>query len=277
MKRLFHLFALIAIICMAAGCCQKKETLKVISYNIRLGVANDGDNSWDIRKPATIEMLETLQPDIFGVQEAYNYQLSYITDNCPQYSCFGVGRDDGSDEGEHMSIFYDNTRYECLDWGNYWLSETPEVPSFGWDAACRRTATWALLKNRKSGREFFFVNTHLDHIGVQARINGLALVVDKIAAMNPDGNPMILTGDFNVEPDDTCLVDLNTRMSSARATAEVSDTKPSFNGWGESEETIDYIYYSGFSRCKTFRVVDEKFAGKPYISDHYPVVAEIEF
>ncbi|MCQ2139030.1 MAG: endonuclease/exonuclease/phosphatase family protein [Bacteroidales bacterium] len=277
MRRYFHLLAVIAVLLTAAGCSQKKETLKVMSYNIRLGIADDGDNSWDFRKPATIEMLETLNPDIFGVQEAYNYQLSYITDNCPQYSCFGVGRDDGSDEGEHMSIFYDNTKFECLEWGNYWLSETPEVPSFGWDAACRRTATWALLKNKQTGSEFFFVNTHLDHIGVQARINGLALVVDKIADMNPNGNPMILTGDFNVEPDDICLVDLNTKMSSARATAEVSDTKPSFNGWGEASETIDYIYYSGFSCCKTFRVVDESFADKPYISDHYPVIAEIEF
>lgn len=277
MRRYFHFLALIAVLFMAAGCSQQKETLKVMSYNIRLGVADDGDNSWDIRKPATIEMLETLRPDIFGVQEAYNYQLSYITGNCPQYSCFGVGRDDGSDEGEHMSIFYDNTKFECLNWGNYWLSETPDVPSFGWDAACRRTATWALLKNKQTGNEFFFVNTHLDHIGVQARINGLALVVDKIADMNPDGHPMVLTGDFNVEPDDICLVDLNTKMSSARATAEVSDTKPSFNGWGEASETIDYIYYSGFSCCHSFRVVDETFADKPYISDHYPVIAEIEF
>ncbi len=278
MKRCFSFLILAAAFCAIACQGGEAESLKVISYNIRMGVADDGENSWDARKPATIQMLNTLQPDIFGVQEAYDFQLSYINDNCPQYSCFGVGRDDGSDEGEHMSIFYNNTKFECVEWGNYWLSETPDVPSFGWDAACRRTATWALLRDKESGREFFYVNTHLDHVGVQARINGLALIVDRIADMNPDGIPMILTGDFNVEPDDVCLADLNTKMKSARDAAEVSDERPSYNGWGtDSAAVIDHIYYSGFSKCRSFRVVDESFADVKYISDHYPVVAELEF
>ena len=250
------------------------DSLTVISFNIRNGKAKDGDNDWNHRCPATKAMLETLRPDIFGVQEAYDYQVTYITENCPDYASFGVGRDDGVSQGEHMSIFYNKQVMEMIQGGTYWLSETPDVPSYGWDAVCRRTATWALLRDLRNGREFFFVNTHLDHKGWEARRRGLALIVEKIAAMNPDNKPMILTGDFNVTPDNDCLAELNTMMSSAREKATVSDTRVSYQGFGKSEGSIiDYIYYSGFSTCPLFRVVTETYADIPYISDHYPVEA----
>ena len=259
------------------SCKQKEQTpLTVMSFNVRLGVANDGDNSWDIRKPATIAMLDAINPDVFGVQEAYDFQLSYIEENCPRYKAVGVGRDDGSNEGEHMSVIYNTEKIEMLDWGTYWLSETPDVPSFGWDAACRRTATWTKLRVIATGKEFFFVNTHLDHVGVVARKEGLAMIVKRIGDMNPDGVPMILTGDFNITPDNEGLVDLAKIMKNSRYEAVTSDTKPSYNGWGEAGEEIDYIWYDGFEECTMFRVVDEQYAGKPFISDHYPVMAVLK-
>ena len=277
MKKLFLTLAAIAAIFPATVSCKKAETIKVISYNIRLGVANDKENAWDNRKEATPAMLDEQKPAIFGVQEAYKFQIDYITEQCPRYAAIGVGRDDGLDKGEHMSIFYDQNLIELEDWGTYWLSETPDEPSKGWDAACRRTATWSKLKIKKSGREFFYVNTHLDHVGVEARKNGLALIVERIAAMNPDGFPMILTGDLNVTADDPCLVDLDTKMKSARIYAEKTTDKTSFNGWGKASEAIDYIYYSGFAKCTVFDVLDGTYAEKPYISDHYPVVATLVF
>lgn len=252
-------------------------TIKVMSYNIRLGVADDGTNSWKFRYPATYEMLKDQAPDIFGVQEAYDFQLQFITDNLPQYKCLGVGREDGKHEGEHMSVFYNKKRISVLKWGTYWLSETPDVPSIGWDAKHKRTATWVLAKDKNSGKKFYFVNTHLDHKGVEARKEGLAMIVRKIAEMNPEGYPMVLTGDFNVRPDNPGLVDLDKVMTSARVGAEDSDDTPSFNGWGKSTSVIDYIYYSGFSKCTDFKVVTKPYANFTYVSDHYPIRAILVF
>lgn len=268
----------LAVLALVACTKQQPEPLTVMSYNIRLGVADDGANSWQYRRPATLAMLRTEQPAVFGVQEAYAFQQDYILDSLPYFKCVGVGRDDGSNEGEHMSVFYDTTRVSLLDWGTYWLSETPDEPSFGWDAACRRTATWTLLEQLSTGKRFYFVNTHLDHVGHLARKNGLAMVVDRIGQMNPEGYPMVLTGDFNVFPDDSCLIDLSKIMLSARYSATVSDTRPSFNGFGTAEEEIDYIWYAGFSDCTVFRVLQEPYSDTiPFISDHYPVIATLEF
>ena len=261
--------------------CNKSSELKVMSYNVRLEHMGDGDNAWPNRKEATIEMLETIKPDVFGVQEALPQQVKYISEQAPLYKNIGVGRDDGVAKGEFMSIFWNTEVIEMIEWGTYWLSETPDEPSYGWDAACRRTATWALMKDKRNGKQFYFVNTHLDHKGVEARKNGLKMVLDRIAAMNPDGYPMVLTGDFNVTPDDECLVDLDKRMDSARKIAKVTDTKSSFNGWGkftpEDSYLIDYIYVSGFKAVPQFRTITETFAGKPYISDHYPIMSVLEY
>ena len=276
-KIILAVAALAALLPATCSCSKKAESFKVISYNIRLGVAKDGDNAWDLRKEATPAMLADQDPLIFGVQEAYDFQIAYIVEQCPQYASIGVGREDGVEKGEHMSIFYKKDLVELEKWGTYWLSETPDEPSKGWDAACYRTATWALLKIKKSGKQFYYVNTHLDHKGIEARKNGLALIVDRIADMNPEGWPMILTGDLNVTPDDPCLVDLDTKMKSARAFAEKTTDKGSFTGWGRTSEVIDYVYYSGFSKCTEFDVIDRSYAGKPYISDHYPVYAILEF
>lgn len=255
--------------------------LRVMSYNIRNSHAKDGDNAWDRRRQATPEMLSDIQPDVFGIQEAYQEQVDYILEQCKDYKMVGVGRDDGMQKGEQMSIFYDANRIELLKWGTYWLSETPDVPSFGWDAACRRTATWTLLEQKTTGRRFYFVNTHLDHKGAVARKEGLALIYNNIQKMNPEGYPMVLVGDFNVFPDDECLKDINSMMQSARFRSRDADPKGSFNGFGEFDmdhlEKIDYIYYSGFKFSRRFKVVTSSYAGKPYISDHYPVYSDLAF
>ena len=226
-------------------------------------------------------MLEDVKPDVFGVQEALPHQVAYITEQAPNYKNVGVGRDDGVAKGEFMSIFWNVETMEMLEWGTYWLSETPDVPSYGWDAACRRTATWALMKDKRNGKKFYFVNTHVDHRGALARKNGLQMVVDNIASMNPEGYPMVLTGDFNVLPDDECLVDLDKQMQSARKIAKVTDNLSTFNGWGnkkpEDEYVIDYIYVSGFKSVPEYRTNMQQYAEKPYISDHYPIVSVLEY
>lgn len=284
-KLVFSLFALLIALSASAG-------IRVMSYNIRLGVAKDGDNAWELRKEATPAMLRDIRPDVFGVQEAYDFQIQYILEQCPEYKSVGVGREDGVSKGEHMSLFYDSTRIELIEWGTYWLSETPDEPSKGWDAACKRTATWALLREIATGNRFYMVNTHLDHKGVVARREGLALIYRKIQQMNPGGVPMVLTGDFNVLPDNECLTDISKLMRNARDYADETDVNGSFNGFGVNAYTsgdpgkeydpkvatpIDYIYYSGFRKCPRFKVVNNPYAGKKFISDHYPIYADIEF
>jgi len=280
----------LAVVLLSAPCF---AGIRVMSYNIRMGVANDGDNHWDIRKVATPAMIYDIRPVVFGVQEAFRFQLDYILEKCPSYREVGVGRDDGADGGEHMSVFYDTDSLDLVTWGNYWLSQTPDRPSKGWDAACYRTATWALLEVKSSGQRFYFVNTHLDHKGFQARANGLQLLYDRIQQMNTEGYPMVLTGDFNVKPDNEGLNGINSLMKPARFTAVEADARGSFNGWGKYGESegapdlgvkpvkallpIDYIYYSGFSQCATFHVVTREYCGVRYISDHYPIYSDLEF
>lgn len=276
-KKFFSLYFLFCmVVCPVSSFA---TTIKVISYNIRNGEANDGTNSWKYRYPATILMLKDQNPDIFGVQEAYDYQADLIKDNLNNYKVVGVGREDGKKEGEHMSVFYNKKRLKLLKWGTFWLSETPDSPSLGWDAACRRTATWTLMKDKKTGRKFWFVNTHLDHVGAVARKEGLKLICDKIKDINKDNLPMILTGDFNVTPEDECLSSLDGIMINARTSAEKSTSEGSYNEWGAVNPplAIDYIYYRGFDSCKSFEVITKEYYGRKFISDHFPVSATLEF
>ena len=125
---------------------QEEDNLKVMSYNMRYDSPNDGENIWDIRKVATPAMIKEVHPDVFGVQEAMVHQIRYVEENCPEYASIGVGRDDGKEGGEFMSIFYDKSKIKLNEWGTVWLSPTPEKPSRGWDAGCFRTATWAKME-----------------------------------------------------------------------------------------------------------------------------------
>jgi endonuclease/exonuclease/phosphatase family metal-dependent hydrolase len=225
-------------------------------------------------------MIADQQPDIFGLQEALKMQLDYLEETCPDYDHVGVHRDDGKQKGEVMAIFWNTKTQEMLKWGNFWLSETPEVPSKGWDAACFRTATWALLKDKRYNKKYYYVNTHLDHLGQEARANGLKLIVDRIDDINPEGYPMILTGDFNVDLGDPCLNSLKGRMESVRDIAPVTDSLDTFQGFGTGQygnRVIDYIYESGFSAAPSFETITKTYENIPFISDHYPVAAVLVF
>ena len=178
-----------------------------------------------------------------------------------------------------MSIFWNKKTVKMVKWGTFWLSETPEKPSMGWDAACKRTATWALMKDKRTGKMFYFVNTHLDHKGKEAQRKGLELIVSRIDEINPKGYPMILTGDFNIKPDNVALKGLEEKMQSARKIAPKTDNAATFNNWGKakSDMVIDYIYVSGFSACPEYHTINEKYGDWKYISDHYPIYAKLIF
>ena len=270
---------MLPFISSAADKQEKDYDLKVISYNIRMGAAKDGTNSWEFRYPATALMIEDQKPDVFGLQEAFSYQVRFIAENFKDYDNVGVGRDNGKDKGEFMSIFWNKKTVKMVKWGTFWLSETPEKPSMGWDAACKRTATWALMKDKRTGKMFYFVNTHLDHKGKEAQRKGLELIVSRIDEINPKGYPMILTGDFNIKPDNVALKGLEEKMQSARKIAPKTDNAATFYNWGKakSDMVIDYIYVSGFSACPEYHTINEKYGDWKYISDHYPIYAKLIF
>ena len=136
---LFALAALVAFPMISDAQKKESEGLKVMSYNVRYGSAEDGTNSWQYRWPATNDMLKEIKPDVFGVQEALDFQIKLIGEMDPDYKNYGIGREDGKHDGEHMAIFWNKKTIKKLKCGTFWLSETPEKPSMGWDAACYRT------------------------------------------------------------------------------------------------------------------------------------------
>ncbi len=252
-------------------------SITVMSYNIRNSSAQDGTNSWEYRYPASAMMIDDQKPDIIGMQEVLPDQAAYFKEVQKGYKGFGVGRNDGKKKGEIMYILYNKKNLKRLKWGTFWLSETPDKPGKGWDAVCNRTATWALMKDKRSGRKFYFIDTHLDHKGVEARRNGLQLIIDRIAAINPQGYPLVLVGDFNMGLDDPSMAPAKSALKGARETAVKTDDHWTFNGWGSAQTKIDYIWYDGFSSCLEFETVTKPYMDRAYISDHFPVKARLVF
>lgn len=244
---------------------------KIISYNIRLGVADDGKNSWENRREATLRMLEREAPTVFGIQEGYLFQVNYIEENLPQYGRVGVGRDDGKEQGEIMAVFYLKERYDLLDHGDLWLSETPDRVSRGWDGACNRTMTWVHLREKATGKEFYYFNTHLDHKGETARREGVKLVVKEVQEIAGRKAAVVVGGDLNSTIDDKIFDPLKKFMAPARVKAPVTDNKGTYNGWGQAPNSmvIDHLFVRNM-KCLSYRTLDGDY-GVPYISDHYPI------
>lgn len=272
MKRNLLLGILIVICC---GCGRKTahdDRIAVLSYNIRHSGGDDGDNSWKFRRESSLAMFRDIGPDLAGMQEVLKDQLDYIAGNMPEYGVIGTGRDDGNAAGEMMAVMYRKERFEMVFSDSFWLSETPGEVSRGWDGACNRMVTWMLLKDRLTGKNIYFFNTHLDHAGERARGESVKLIAGKIDEIAGKGT-VILTGDFNAAEDDGIMAPLAGMLDSARGNAPETDFSPTFNGWGKESITypIDHIFYRGVEPV-SFTVVKDGY-GSAYLSDHYPVKA----
>lgn len=248
-----------------------------MTYNIRLDVASDGENAWPHRRAFLLGQLQFYAPHIFGIQEGLPHQTKAIETALPSYQYIGHGRD-GGDQGEHSAIFYDAELYSVSDAHTFWLSDTPDKVSKGWDAAYPRICTYGLFQQKASGQVFWVFNTHLDHVGTEARQRGIELILDKIAAINTQQHPVILMGDFNSEPESDLITWLSMQMDDAKT---ISETPPfgshgTFNGFAYSEPTtrrIDYIYLSTDSTLKVKKhavLTDSDLLH--YASDHFAVM-----
>lgn len=257
------------------------QNLKIMTYNIRLDVASDGENAWPKRKDYFASQIQFYGPDVFGVQEATPGQVTDIASALPNYNKFGVGREEGG-TGEACTIYYKKDRFKVEQSNTFWLSETPNVVSRGWDAACNRVCTYGLFKDLKTKKTFWVFNLHLDHMGEEARIKGVQLALKKISELNTKKYPAFLMGDFNSEPDTKQIAEIKKVMDD---TKDVSKEKPfgpsgTFNDFKHNEPVtllLDYIFVSKNSGLKIQKhavLSDSK--DLKYPSDHLPVLIEID-
>ena len=278
LKLLFSCF-LIAL-ATACGSSAQRDPLRVMTFNMRYDNPEDGVNNWKFRYEEAARVILEQGIDLLGAQELLINQLNDMKCLLKDYTAVGVAREDGHEKGEHSAIFFRKDRFKLVDSGNFWLSETPEVAgSFGWDAACVRIATWAVLKDRR-GKEILFMNTHLDHEGETARREGVGLLLERIESL-AEGRPVVLTGDFNAKPDSEVI---RTLLSSGvlrhtrDLTCEVKGTTWSFHNYGrlpeEERPLIDYVFVNEGFVVKTYEVLPETSEGK-FISDHAPVVVDL--
>ena len=258
------------------------QNIKIMTYNIRLDIAIDGENAWSHRKKFFTSQLQFYEPDILGIQEARPNQVIDISNALLKYNHIGIGRE-GIGKGEASNIFYKKERFSVSNESTFWLSETPNEISKGWDAACNRVCTFALFKDLKSKKSFWVFNTHLDHIGEVARSKSIELIISKIEMVNDQKLPVIFMGDFNSEPNENRIIELKKIMNDSR---ELSVEKPfgplgTFNNFQYNEpatKQIDYIFLTKNSPIivnKYSVLTDSKNLRFP--SDHFPVCIEIKF
>lgn len=281
MRKILTLIAMVAMVAGISSCTKKENNIKVISFNVRMNTTADGDNRWDNRKHAAVNMINAEKPTVFGLQEALPEQVAFLDENLPQYDYIGVGRDDGISKGEHMAIFYLKDEVELLDGGTFWLSETPDVPSKGWDAACFRSCTWTKMRMKGTGAEFAYLNTHLDHVGKTSQREGLALMVERCAQIVPKGMTAFVSADFNSVTSDPIYEPLKADMQDSREVAPKTDRRATYNAFkvgneNKPEWVIDHIFFRG-ANVHEFRVLRDENYGAPFISDHYPVVMTATF
>ena len=256
--------------------------IKVMSFNIRLDVASDAENRWDMRKDRVAGLMNYYEADFIGSQEVQHHQLTYLLQKLTNYAYIGVGRDDGKEAGEYSCIFYKKDKFDVVQQSTFWLSPTPGIVSKGWDAAIARVYTYGLFKNKNTKQLFWVFNTHFDHIGKTARLESAKLITEKIAQLNTKNNPVILSGDFNSKPDEAPAQYMVSKLrNSSNISKQVYGNADTWNGFKFKEKpegTIDYIFINDHKKVVVtkFATITDSYDLK-YPSDHFPVMATIQF
>ncbi|ALC91417.1 hypothetical protein AM500_17650 [Bacillus sp. FJAT-18017] len=250
----------------------------IMTFNLRVDIPSDHENSWKYRADKVAAMIAKHNPVIFGIQEGLSYMLNGIVDRLPAYKWIGQGRD-GGEKGEYSAVLYHQDILSVIDQGQFWLSEKPEVAgSKSWGTAFPRVCTWGHFQFVKCpGKEFYFYNTHLDHVSQEAREKGIQLIWDFMFSYDAKTNPTFLTGDFNVNADNNVIKFLQSKNNLVNAYSifqgEIGLTFHSFSG-GASGEPIDYIFATKDVEFKKVSVDRSKIHGG-FPSDHYPVILTV--
>ena len=252
---------------------KSKDTLRVMSFNIRC--TNVGRDSWEDRIDIVTETMVKSEADSIGVQEATPEWMATLKETLTDYDYVGVGRDDGDNQGEYAAIFYLKDKYNLVDSGNFWLSETPEKPSLGWDAACTRICTWAVLENKETKEQYLHVNSHFDHEGIVARRESVKMILSFISEYKD--LPVVFTADMNVQEGSENYTQFIQELYDTKYEAEDNmiyltyhDTKPSKH----QGDIIDYVMINDNFNALSYKVVTAGIDDR-YVSDHFPVYADL--
>jgi endonuclease/exonuclease/phosphatase family metal-dependent hydrolase len=289
MRRYFALLSILTISMILANCAGQagNAPIRVMTFNIRLNSVDDGPNQWLYRKDMAASMIRFHKADIAGLQEALKDQVDDLAARLPEYGWFGVGRDDGKEKGEYMAVFYRKDRFKVLEQSTFWLSETPDSVTKGWDAACFRVVTWGKFGDQRTGKKFYLFNTHFDHIGEVARRESAKLILERID-QTAGSDPVIVTGDFNSPPDSEPYQILTKGLPGKEATGLINTeniaqfphhgpdaTFTAFqSSYSPGNKPIDFIFTKNKVQVIFHGTLSDTFDGK-YPSDHMPVLAEV--
>lgn len=284
-------FSIVLLLFTALVTSLSAQSVKVMTYNLRLDTPDDGVNQWPRRTDKVVALITKYNPDIIGVQEALHHQLQDLLRLLPEYSYCGVGRDDGKEKGEYSAILFRNSRFGLLDSKTHWLSETTDIPgSKSWDAAITRVFTTARFFDRETKKEFVMVNTHFDHIGKTARLMSSTIIKSYLAGMEGGANidntgtrieiPMIISGDFNSEPTEGPYLNMVDEKSElvlydSRPASSTAGTFCGFKVGGMHCKTIDFIFHTKQWVARNYQVITDN-DGTYYPSDHLPVLVEFD-
>ncbi|MEK6480689.1 endonuclease/exonuclease/phosphatase family protein [Catalinimonas sp. 4WD22] len=261
---------------------QSPETFNVMSFNIRYDNPGDSAHAWPYRKEMVASTIKFHEADLLGLQEALEHQVKYLDSALAEMDWVGVGRDNGKSQGEFSPVFYNRDKFELTDWGTFWLSETPDDISVGWDAALPRIATWTQLVQKSSGDTVYYFNTHFDHRGEQAREESARLIRQKITDIAGDA-PVVVTGDFNATPDSAPYAAMTEGedMDDAYELTVLPHHGPSssFSGFLVNEplqenRRIDYVFVSPNVEVLKHAILTDS-RDNSYPSDHLPVIAKV--
>ena len=259
----------------------QQSTMTVTSYNIRYDNPKDAPDTWDNRHPVIVNMVKFHDMDIVGIQEGLHHQVVDLAEGLGDFGYVGVGRDDGAEKGEYTAIFYRKGNFKVLESNTFWLSEDTTKPNKGWDAQLPRICTWAKFEEVATGKQFYVFNTHFDHVGVQARLNSAALIMDKAKEIAGDAT-VILTGDFNIDQDNEVYKSINDSdmfNDSYEVAYLVYANNGTFNSFDNTKSTdrrIDHVFVTPDVNVKKFGILTDTYKSR-FPSDHFPVLVEVEF
>lgn len=254
------------------------QELNLMTFNLRYDNPKDNEDNWHHRKEKVTDLIKNYEPAIFGIQEGLSHQVHYLDSNLTNYKYIGIGREDAKEKGEFSAIFYDTTKIILEEENTFWLSESPDTISVGWDAALERICTYGLFKSKESDKLIWVFNTHFDHRGKEARKNSANLILNKIEELNSDNLPIALMGDFNSIPTDPPIVIISNKLKDGKLISEKPFYGPfgTFNGFSEkAPNRIDYIFTDNLKVLRYIHI-DDRLNNNRHTSDHFPVFTTIQ-
>lgn len=272
-------FWLFLLIPLWVACGNQSVDLAAMSFNIRYANPADSLDYWELRKDMVVDLIRTYDADLVGIQEALPEQISYLSEELPEYGFIYRGRESEPGQGEAVPVMYRDSVWELIRSETFWLSAEPEVAgSNSWNGACNRVATWAVFKHRESGKELVFCNTHFDHVSQAARLNGALLIRKRMDSLAP-GYPLILAGDLNGEPDNPAVLALSEYWHDPyplfHPEEDPAGTYHGFKGYADGKR-IDYLLVSDGITAHRLDIIRDHLNGR-YPSDHFPVVGHFSF